>query len=69
MKGQDCLAANCGEVPQGENLFCETHWRKLAKWARNELVRLRNSTRRGSKAAMTQYAKAAVVAAKLVSDG
>lgn len=69
MKGQPCLAQDCASIPPGDSLFCDVHWRKLARWARSELVRLRNGARRGNRRVATDYAKAALVAAKMVSGG
>lgn len=69
MNGQPCLAQDCQGIPAGDDLFCPVHWKALARWARTELVRLRNGARRGNKRVATDYAKAALVAAKMVSGG
>lgn len=68
MNGGDCIVKECQAKAEGEDLFCPAHWRGLPRWARVELVRLRNATRKRAKGAASVYAKAAVVAAKLASQ-
>lgn len=68
MNGGECIVKDCAAKAEGEDLFCQAHWRKLPRWARVELVRLRNAARKRAKGAANVYAKAAVVAAKLATD-
>lgn len=68
MNGGECIVKDCAAKAEGEDLFCQAHWRKLPRWARVELVRLRNATRKRAKGAANVYAKAAIVAAKLATD-
>jgi hypothetical protein len=67
MKGAACLAKECAEAPPEDSLFCAVHWKELPRWARVELVTLRNGARKRSKGSAQALAKAALVAAYLLS--
>lgn len=62
----NCNKAGCdvrGDAK--DDAFCETHWRALPRWARVELVKLRNEMRRGNQDRVREYLMACAVAAKL----
>ncbi len=66
MKPGVCCQKSCEALPEAkDDVFCAEHWKALPRWARVELVRRRNSARRGGKAATTDYVKALMVAAQL----
>lgn len=67
MKPGECCSAKCESLPAAkDDVFCAEHWRVLPRWARNELVRLRNAARRGGKSATQSYVRALVVAESLL---
>ena len=66
MKPKVCWRKDCGALPDAkDDVFCAAHWGPLPRWARVELVRLRNAARRGGKASTGNYVKALMVAAQL----
>ncbi len=66
MKPGECCVAKCELLPTAkDDVFCSPHWRQLPRWARVELVTLRNAARRGGRSATTLYVKALVGAESL----
>ena len=66
MKPGECCAPTCETLPAAkDDVFCAEHWRALPRWARNELVQLRNAARRGGQRATTNYVKALIAASTL----
>jgi hypothetical protein len=64
----NCSVEGCecrGET--SADAFCEAHWRALPRWARVELVKLRNAARRGNQARVREYLQASAVAVHLVA--
>ena len=51
--------------PVKDDVFCPAHWRELPRWARVELVALRNAARRGGTGPTRDFVKALLVAANL----
>lgn len=63
-----CTMPDCDEAPAARgDVFCATHWRALPKWARSELVTLRNLAGRGAQAARRDFGRAVMVAAHLLA--
>lgn len=66
MRPGSCCQKDCAAPPTSrDDVFCAEHWRVLPRWARVELVRLRNDARNGGHAAVTSFVKALTVAATL----
>jgi hypothetical protein len=61
-----CCREGCEVLPESkDDVFCAEHWRALPRWARVELVALRNAARRGGAGPTTDFVKALLVAAHL----
>ena len=69
MNAGNCTAKGCeASVMSAREAFCDTHWRALPRWARTELVVLRNNARRGNKERTMAYVKALLAAAHLLAS-
>lgn len=69
MNAGNCTARGC-DVPvrSAREAFCDAHWKALPRWARTELVGLRNDASRGNKARTLAYVKALLAASHLLAS-
>lgn len=55
--GGACFVDGCEELPDGaDNAFCPTHWRRLPRASRADIVRIRNESER-SEGTAKRYVK------------
>lgn len=63
-----CIVPDCDGTPAKRgDVFCESHWRRLPRWARLELLKWRNEAARGGKAARTAWSQATTAAVYMLT--
>lgn len=62
-----CAIEGCGcSTARSRDVFCARHWKALPRWARCEMVRLRNAAARGGHDATRSFLQAATAARGLI---